>query len=120
MNRFNAYMSSHYSGCKLIAESEDLFRKRPVRLYLIPGEFEVIGVSDGTDAWIAPVVPQCFRVDVADIVKRIRAGESVPVIRTASRRRVTLVEEEPEPAPRRRVLLEEEPQPRRRRIVLEN
>jgi len=120
MNRFNHYLISHFNGCRLLAESDDLYRKRPVRLFLMPGEFEVVGVTDGTDAWIAPVTPQCFRVDVADIVKRIRVGEPVAVHRHATpRTRHILVEEEPKPAQRTRVMLEE-PQPRRRRVTLES
>lgn len=119
MNRFNSYMTSHFGACRLLAESYDLFRKRPVRIFLIPGEFEVVGVTDGTDAWIAPVSPQCFRVDVADLVKRVRAGEAVEVSRGSVGRRV-LLNDEAQEQPKRRKLIEEEPQPRRRRLILEN
>jgi hypothetical protein len=52
---WKTYISSKFSGCRHIASARDPHRGRDVKLYAVPGEFEHVGVSDGTDCWIAPV-----------------------------------------------------------------
>ena len=123
MTRFNHHMSSHFSGCRLLAEAHDPHRNREVSLYLIPGTVEVVGVSDGVDAWVAPALAHCFSVNVPDILRRIAVGEHVAPIRrqapTPAKRERRAVISEPEPAPRsRRAMLTEEAKPRQRRQLI--
>lgn len=51
---YNTLMSSHFKGCKLLLERTDQGRGRDQKVFHI-GEDEVVGVSDGTDAWICAV-----------------------------------------------------------------
>lgn len=114
MNRFNAYMNNHFAGCKLLAESWDDSRKRDVRMYVVPGFVDCIGITDGTDSWISPVSASCFSVNIERQMRDLFAGDgSFSVIRrqgsnSMPRRRVSLKPDVPTPAPRRRVSLKEE------------
>lgn len=121
MNRFNAYMAGHFSGCRLLAHARDEHRGRDVKLFKIPGHWDVVGVTDGTDSWIAPTAAGPFFKtadgDVADIMRRLQAGEELPPPPDAPRKRARLVLEDAAPPaarkPRQRI--EEDPQPRPRR-----
>lgn len=77
MSRWNQHMTSHFSSCRLLATSHDHCRQRNVRIYMLPGEFTVVGVSDGTDAWIAPVAADPFSVHVGRILQGIQEGKEV-------------------------------------------
>lgn len=55
MSRFNNYFTSGFSGCKLVATGYDPHRERDVRMFLIPGHIDVLGVTDTVDSWIAPL-----------------------------------------------------------------
>lgn len=81
MNRFNQYMMSHFRDCRLLASAYDHCRHRAVRLYHIPGEFAFVGVTDGTDAWVAPVVADPFSVHVGRLLAAIQAGAPMPRVR---------------------------------------
>lgn len=105
MSRFNTYLNTHFKsgGCRLIARAHDRCRDRPVTLHAIPGFWDCVGVSDGTDAWIAPASAGLFfgtaTGDCADLMRRLQAGEELPPVPDA-------------PPPRRaRVRLETDPQP---------
>lgn len=111
MSRYNALMNSHFSGCRLLHTGHDPHRNREVRFFLLPGEFDYVGISDTVDAWIAPVATP-FMVKVREALGLIREGKSPPA--TTSRRRLILDEPSPEPEPRRRRAVIEEPQPTRR------
>lgn len=113
MNRFNQYMNSHFSGCRLLARALDDCRNRRVTIHQIPGFWDVVGVTDGTDAWIAPAAAAPYfktaTGDVADIMRRLAAGEDVGPVPDAPpvRQRRALVTEQPaeqqqdQPLPRR-------------------
>lgn len=107
MSRFNHYMNSHFSGCRLLARARDECRNRNVSLYQVPGYWDCVGVSDGTDSWIAPASAAPFfktaTGDVADILRRLQAGEPLPEPPEAPRprQRVKLEEEEPQVRPTR-------------------
>lgn len=81
---FNEMMQTHFRACVLLAESSDPHRGRAVKLYEIPGRDDVVGVSDGVDAWVAAVATNPFSCDVARALQRLRSGD-VP-----RRQRVTL------------------------------
>lgn len=95
MAKFNRYMESHFAGCRQLAKTRDVFRERDVQVFMIPGDFEMVGVTDGTDAWVAPVIADPFRVNVARILRDIRDGKD-PVLEVSQRRRVL---QRPEPPP---------------------
>lgn len=125
MNRFNTYMNTHFraSGCRLIARAVDKCRERRVEIFAMPGHYDVVGVTDGTDAWVAPASAGLFfhtaTGDCSDIMRRLQAGEELPPVPDfpTKRARVSLEDDEPAPRPKRsRVQVEEdEPTPRRTR-----
>lgn len=112
MSRYNDLFRSHFAGCVLLAKAHDPYRQRNVELRMVPGQFDVVGVSDGTDAWIAPVAGDPFRVNIARLIEDARAGRT-PVF-TPTRRRIVA---EPEVKPRVRVTVNEEPAPVMRRRI---
>jgi hypothetical protein len=107
--RFNNYMAVHFTNCRLIARAYDNCRGREVTLHAIPGEWDVVGVSDGTDAWIAPASAGLFFAtatgNCADLLRRLKAGETLPPVPDApngrARTRVRL-EDDQEQTPRSR------------------
>lgn len=122
MANWKTYMNSDFAGCRLLAYAHDLCRNRDVRLYLIPGEWDAVGVTDGVDRWIAPAVRDIMSVDIPDLLKRLQAGETLPKpepFTLPRRKRESLApDEEPQPRKRTRVAVEDEPQPRRSRVQL--
>lgn len=124
MNRYNRYMSNHFSECRLLAHAHDNARDRAVQIHLIPGEFAVVGITDGTDAWIAPVVQGSMyfkRVDVWQMLQDLQAGKELPSPTPVSARRRVAIEDESSKTTvvqsRRRVAVEDEQQSRSRRHV---
>lgn len=108
------YMNSGYAGCQLLAYARDHVRMRDVRIYKIPGEFDDVGITDGTDTWIAPVKADVFSVNVKRLMDDIAAGKQIPKPEplVQSRRRQLLVEEPPQDAPKRsRRALLDQPEP---------
>jgi hypothetical protein len=102
--RFNNYMANHFSSCTLIARAYDKCRNRDVTLHAIPGHWDVVGVSDGVDAWVAPAVPGLFSgtatSDVHDIIRRMKIGEPPPALPSTARpQRVRLDEDDIKPRP---------------------
>lgn len=121
--RFNQYMNAHFAGCRLLARARDECRNRDVSLFQVPGHWDVVGVTDGTDSWIAPTSAGPFfktaTGDVADIMRRLQAGEELPPPPDAPRKRARLVLEDDAPPPprkpRQRIEEEAQPSPRRAR-----
>lgn len=120
MGRFNQYMNNHFRGCTLLAEAYDNCRHRDVKLHAMPGQLECVGVSDGTDAWIAPVSASLFSVNIERQMQDMNAGKLVVIRRPGvpvARRPLLIAEAQP--TPRRRVVLADaEVQPRGRRALL--
>lgn len=84
--RYNHHFQNHFGSCVLLAKAHDPYRNRNVELRLLPGEFDVVGVTDGTDCWIAPVVNDPFSVGIGRIIDTIRQTGQLPNIAKASRR----------------------------------
>ena len=114
---FKEYMTRRFAGCRLIAKSYDEYRKRDVSIFHMPGNFDDVGVWDGCDAWIAPVVADPFRANVKRILEKIRNGESIDVNNPVAKRRALVITDDA-PPPRRVVVQESEPEsiPRRRHV----
>lgn len=118
MSRYNRHFANHFSSCRLLAYAYDPHRQRDVKLYMIPGEVEVVGVHDGVDSWIAPALNELFSVDVKTLMRAIFDGKDVEVVgkpSAGSRTRVTLVEVG---KPRTRISIEDVAKPRSRRALL--
>lgn len=90
-------INSHFSTCRLLAEAYDPYRKRQVKLYALPGEFSYVGVTDTTDAWVAPASASIFSVDVVRLLNRIRAGEDPRPVMARLRVRVSVPEPQEQP-----------------------
>lgn len=84
MNRFNEYMANHFRSCRVIARAHDECRDRSVTIHAMPGFYDVVGVTDGTDAWVAPASAGLFfktaTGDCADLMRRLKAGEPLPPV----------------------------------------
>lgn len=118
MANYKTYINSHFSACRLIAYARDNCRDRDVRLYLLPGHDDVVGVSDGVDAWIAPAVADIMSVNVRRLVDDIRAGRPVPKPEPPSAlKRRRLLEAEEQVVVLRRAIAEQ-PQGVQRRALL--
>lgn len=87
MSRYNHLFANHFGSCRLLKVGRDPHRERDVKIYAIPGEFDVVGISDGTDSWVAPVATG-FLEDVRKILVRIQAGEDVKPLVSAGRRKI--------------------------------
>ncbi|MNL05075.1 hypothetical protein D3C87_1256560 [compost metagenome] len=112
MANFKTYINSGFSSCMLLAYARDECRSRDVRLYLIPGHDDVVGVTDGVDAWIAPAVASIMSVNVRRIIDDLRAGKGVPKPEPLAAPRRTLLNmaanaEDGEPVVRRRTIAED-------------
>lgn len=111
MSRFNHYFNNSFASCRHLANAFDPHRNRDVRIYQIPGEVECVGVSDGVDKWIAPVVAELFTVNILKLMRDLQDGIPIklPVMSGQKRTRRVLMEsteaipppEEPEVIPRR-------------------
>jgi len=120
MANWKTYLNSDFAGCRLLAYARDHCRNRDVRLFLIPGEWEAVGVTDGLDKWIAPAVRDIMSVDIPGLLKRIQAGEEIPKPTPLVRKPREALVMDAEPKPRRREALanEDQPKPRRSRVEL--
>ena len=78
MSYFNRYFNTNFAGCRLLAYARDPHRERDVSIYLMPGNITEVGVTDGVDKWICPVICNPFSVDIIKLVRAICDGESIP------------------------------------------
>ena len=103
MSRFNRYLESHFAGCRQIATAFDHCRTRDVKLFALPGEFTMVGVSDGTDCWMAPVIADPFSVRVQSLLDMLREGKPLPAIGKARQRVLIAPEAHSQPAKKERI-----------------
>lgn len=127
---FKYHINNHFSGCRLLAKTWDVYRMREVSVFMLPGTFDHVGVCDSTDAWVAPVAADPFKVNVRELLGKIQSGENPAVAITSPTGR-NLTDHRPEPqeypkerrrlgsssAPRRR-LQQDCPSPRRRTLSI--
>lgn len=126
MSRFNHYFNGDFSGCRHLANAHDPHRDRDVRIYQIPGEIECVGVTDGVDKWIAPVVAELFTVNILKIMRDLHDGIALKLPITSGQkraRRVLMTETEAipphqEPDPVRRRPSKSQPTIRQRRVIV--
>lgn len=124
--RYNHHFANHFGSCRLLYEGRDPHRNRDIQIRLIPGEFDVVGVTDGVDAWVAPTAtaPSEMFDKVRRIIADIRDGKAPNTfIEPRARRQLHLpTAEAPPPRERRRITQEEPaststPTPRVRRVI---
>lgn len=109
MANFAHYFNSSFASCRHLANAHDQHRVRNVRIYQIPGEVECVGVTDGVDKWIAPVIDELFSINIKKLMRDLQDGKrmTLPVeaIQTQPKRarRALIIETDPllstEPAP---------------------
>jgi len=75
---FKHHIQAHFQACYKLADAKDPHRNRDVRLYLIPGEQRYVGVSDGVDAFVAPVDINPFGVDVRKLIGEYLSTGKLP------------------------------------------
>lgn len=111
MSDYRYHIGNHFSACRHVANARDPHRGRDVKLYHIPGNFEVVGIFDGTDAFISPINIDPLSAGIQRIYEDIRAGKSIEVKTIKPRVRVEAQMELPlYPKPRVRVAVLLEPQ----------
>lgn len=101
MSFFGDYVRSNFSACRHIADARDQHRERDVRIYMMPGEFDHVGVHDGTDSWIAPVIADPFSIDIKRTLQDIREGK--PVSKHPKRHKLSVELLATTPTPSRRI-----------------
>lgn len=102
----------------LLANARDEHRDRDVRLYLMPGEFDTVGVTDGTDAWVAPVIADPFSVNIARLMQDVRDGKIIkPNEASRKRHRILILPPDPEPRARVKIASSSEPTASARRRI---
>lgn len=81
MSRYNTLINTHFGGCKLLANGFDEHRGRPVKVFMIPGDFSIVGVTDSVDSWIAPasVAPSALFDNVRRVLHDIQQGKHVEI-----------------------------------------
>jgi hypothetical protein len=106
VSRYNHHFANHFSSCVLLACARDPHRDRDVQLRLLPGEFDVVGVTDGVDSWVAPVAGDPFSVNIQRILADIREGKPhvPPLPRQRERKRLLTTAAAPAPSRERRRL----------------
>lgn len=52
---WNYHMGNHFESCRLIATGYDPYCKAEVRYFMLPGNFECVGVSDGCHSHVVPL-----------------------------------------------------------------
>lgn len=125
MSKFNTYFANDFAACKLLATTHDPHRNRNVRLFLVPGEENCVGVTDGVDKWIAPVAGDPFGINIRQVIHDVRSGKPPYQASPPGGRRRLLIDQppqEPQPTGRRKLLVvDSEPQtlPIRRRNVVQ-
>lgn len=78
MSRFNNYFANDFASCRLLAYARDPHRGRDVRIYLMPGDLENVGITDGIDKWVCPVIANPFSVDIVKLVRMLCDGVPLP------------------------------------------
>lgn len=127
MANYRHYFNNSFSGCMLVATGFDPHRVRDVRMYLMPGHTDVLGVNDGVDKWVAPLESP-FLEPVLKALKGHWAGDRVvfPVTLGQRQARRKLVEDGPAttapPRPRKALVDDsaESQAPIRRRAILQD
>ena len=74
MSDYKYHISQKFASCVRLATAVDPHRNRTVQLFHLPGNFEYVGVYDGTDCWIAPAAADPFSVSVVRLLEDIRTG----------------------------------------------
>ena len=106
--KYNRYFINHFRDCRLLVSGYDPHRVRQVEIRLIPGEWDVVGISDGIDAWVAPIVVDSPLFQKArSVMADIRNGKDPKPLE--ARRRVLIDDEEPKLSPTGRVAVASHP-----------
>lgn len=128
MSSFKFHLDSHFRNCQQLAHARDEHRNRDVTIHLIPGRFDIVGINDTVDAWVAPVAADPFSVNIKRMLDDIQAGKPIhEVVQHPPRKRKQLLPaqaELPLSLPRRRVLVNQQadqqpPAAVRRRVALQ-
>lgn len=73
MNNYNGMINSHFAGKQQISSMEDTGRKRIIRIFYLDSE-EVVGLSDGTDAWVADPNGCCHDLKLPSLLQKVKDG----------------------------------------------
>lgn len=103
MPDYKRHMSNKFASCRLLATARDVHRNRDVKVFMLPGDFDAVGVSDGVDVWIAPTTINPFSVDVRKLLGEIRAGGDPAAVTASPRRKLVVPQPEVTTTPRRRL-----------------
>jgi len=72
--KYNPYFENKFQGCLHIASFHDQHRKRDAKVFMIPGDHEIVGIFDGVDCWIAPANMSAAGCDLVALLTQVRAG----------------------------------------------
>lgn len=94
--RWNHHLNNHFGSCRLLGKGYDPYRKRDIEVRALPGEFELVGITDGTDSFVTGVNTP-FLAPYKRLLDEIRQGNNPQVITTRGRRERASLEEGPAP-----------------------
>lgn len=103
--RYNRHLCEHFKNCRLLKIGHDPHRNRRVEIRFIPGEFEVVGMTDGVEAWVAPLATgflEDVRKMLAELQKTGKFPEAVVEPEKRRKERVRIQLDEPEVLPPKR------------------
>ena len=72
--KYNHLFESHFQGCLHLASYHDSHRKRDAKVFMVPGDHEIVGISDGVDSWIAPANTSVAGYSLLALLESVRAG----------------------------------------------
>lgn len=120
MPDYKHYMNNGMRGCRLIAYKHDPHRNRDVRAFAVPGQFDVVLLTDGVDSWVCPAMKgHPYFDDYWQLLNKIANGEPIPpptpIVHRARVRAAAEPQPDPEPARKRVRIQPADYQPRRER-----
>lgn len=121
MSRYNTLINTHFSGCRLLAEGHDQHRNRPVKVFMIPGDFTIVGITDTVDSWIAPtsVAPSDLFDKVRRVLHDFQNGKNIEVAHVGKPRIRVAAEPQQQTTqrPRKTIVVDEAPTTTTRRRI---
>lgn len=91
--KWNILMNNHFTGCSHTGSMPDPHRNRTINAYLLPGDEDNLGFTDGVDAWVAPMHNYLKRLQTTKnssppTIERRRI--TFPIPETVTRRRIVI------------------------------
>lgn len=90
MTRWNVLFQNKFRGCRILTSFRDPYVGTEIKVYLLPNEFDLVGVLNGEDASVVNPLHSLHKESkrILGLLDQAREGEEVGTLEV--RRRVTL------------------------------